>query len=212
MACGLLLGAGIDRAWHSAVIPAEAAQQRGQGQQRPQPSQQPQAPRPQPTAAAPQAPRPEPLPTMESLPAEVAQLKALVPSNSHIMMDVQFHWTNLWWAGRRRNWPLALYYFNETRGHMQWLIRKSPMIRSQLDQKDVDISGIFDGIDTSSLAAVKAAIEHKDGAQFASSYRTMLESCYSCHKSVGRAYLRPMIPTQQTQAILNMDPSATWPE
>ena len=184
VACGVAMGIGIERG----VISTASAQQR-EGRR-----------------GAP------PLPTMESLPAEVAQLKALVPSNSHIMMDVQFHWTNLWWAGRRRNWPLALYYFNETRGHMQWLIRKSPMIRSQLDQKDVDISGIFDGIDTSSLAAVKAAIEHKDGAQFASSYRTMLESCYSCHKSVGRAYLRPMIPTQQTQAILNFDPNATWPQ
>jgi hypothetical protein len=152
------------------------------------------------------------LPTMEQLPAEVAQLKALVPSNSHIMMDVQFHWTNLWWAARKKNWPLAQYYFNETRGHIQWLIRKSPVMKSQLDQKDVDIAGIFDGIDTSSLAAVKTAIEAKDSAQFASAYRTMLESCYACHKSVGRPYLRPMIPTAQTQAILNMDPAATWPE
>ena len=29
------------------------------------------------------------LPTMEQLPQEVANLKLLVPSNSHIMMDVQ---------------------------------------------------------------------------------------------------------------------------
>ncbi len=40
-------------------------------------------------------------------------------------------------------------------------------MKSQLDQKDVDISGIFDGIDTSSLAAVKTAIEKKDSVQFA---------------------------------------------
>jgi cytochrome c553 len=152
------------------------------------------------------------LPTMDQLPAEVAQLKALVPSNSHIMMDVQWHWTNLWWAGKKKNWPLAQFYFNETRGHIQWLIRKSPVVKSQLDQKDVDMAGIFDGIDTSSLAAVKTAIENKDSAQFAATYRTMLESCYACHKSVGRPYLRPMIPTLQTQAILNMDPTATWPE
>jgi hypothetical protein len=154
---------------------------------------------------------PAPL-TMDQLPAEVAQLKALVPSNSHIMMDVQFHWTNLWWAGKKKNWPLAQYYFNETRGHIQWLIRKSPVMKSQLDQKDVDIAAIFDGVDTSSLAAVKTAIEHKDSGEFASTYKTMLESCYACHKSVGRPYLRPMIPTLQTQAILNMDPAATWPE
>jgi hypothetical protein len=189
---GIVLGVGLDRGWQHGLIPAVSAQQApGQGQGRR---------------------GPPPLPTMESLPMEVAQLKALVPSNSHIMMDVQWHWTNLWWAGRKKNWPLALYYFNETRGHIRWLITKSPVMKSQLDQKDVDISGIFDGIDTSSLAAVKTAIEAKDGTQFAATYKTMLESCYSCHKSVGRPYLRPMIPTAQVQAILNFDPNATWPE
>jgi hypothetical protein len=186
--CGIAIGIGIDRGWHSALAPALSAQQ-----------------------AAPKA-APPPLPSMESLPMEVAQLKALVPSNSHIMMDVQWHWTNLWFAGRKRNWPLALYYFNETRGHIQWLIKKSPIMRNTTEGKDVDIASIFDAVDTSSLAAVKTAITAKDSVQFASSYKTMLESCYACHKSVGRPYIRPMIPTTQVQAMVNMDPAATWPE
>ena len=42
------------------------------------------------------------------------------------------------------------------------------------------------------ILAVKTAIEKKDSALFASTYKTMLESCYACHKSVGRPYLRPM--------------------
>ena len=192
LVCGIALGVGLDRGWQHGFVPIVSAQQgQGQGQGRR---------------------GPPPLPTMESLPMEVAQLKLLVPSNSHIMMDVQWHWTNLWFAARKKNWPLAQYYFNETRGHIQWLIRKSPMIRNNAEGKDVDISGIFDGVDTSSLAAVKTAIEAKDSAQFASTYKTMLESCYACHKSVGRPYIRPMIPTTQVQAILNMDPGATWPE
>ena len=191
--CGVVAGIGLHRGWRHDWVPAVS---RAAGAR----------------AGAGGAPRSPPLPTMESLPAEVAQLKALVPSNSHIMMDVQFHWTNLWFAGRKKNWPLALYFFNESRGHIQWLIRKSPMIRNNTEGKDVDISGIFDGIDTSSLAAVKTAIEAKDAAQFASAYKTMLESCYACHKSVGRPYLRPMIPQTQVQAMLNFDPNATWPE
>ena len=182
MACGVVIGVALDRVWDRGMVPTIVAQGR---------------------RAAP--------PTMESLPAEVAQLKLLVPSNSHIMMDVQFHWTNLWFAGRRKNWPLALYFFNETRGHIQWLIRKSPMIRGQ-DGKDVDIQGIFEGVDTSSLAAVKTSIEKQDAVQFAATYKTMMESCYACHKSVGRPYLRPMIPQTQVMPILNFDPNATWPQ
>ena len=56
---------------------------------------------------------PAPLPTLDQLPQEVATLRQLIPTNSTIMMDVQWHWTNLWWAGKKRNWPLAQYYFNE---------------------------------------------------------------------------------------------------
>ena len=80
------------------------------------------------------------------------------------------------------------------------------------DGKDVDIKGIFDGIDTSSLAAVKTAIERKNIVEFNATYKTMLESCYSCHKSVGRPYLRPMIPAARVESIVNMDPNATWPQ
>ena len=185
IAVGIVLGVAIERG----VISAATAQQREGGGRR----------------------GPAPL-TMEQLPAEVAQLKALVPSNSHIMMDVQFHWTNLWWAGKKKNWPLApVLLQRDARPHSVADQEIAVMIVAAR-QQDVDIEGIFDGIDTSSLAAVKTAIEQKDSAEFAADYKTMLESCYACHKSVGRPYLRPMIPKLQTQAILNMDPYATWPE
>jgi cytochrome c553 len=164
-------------------------------------------------APAPSAANQAPPADLKTLAADVERLKALVPSNSHIMMDVQWFWTNLWFAGQAKNWPLAQFYFNETRGHIQWLIKKSPTMRSAgPDKEEVNIEGIFEGIDTSSLADVKTAIEKKDSALFAANYKTMLESCYSCHKSVGRPYLRPMIPKASMQAILNMDPNATWPQ
>ena len=150
---------------------------------------------------------------LKTLAADVERLKALVPSNSHIMMDVQWHWTNLWFAGQAKNWPLAQFYFNETRGHIQWLIKKSPIIRSQgPDREEIDVAGIFDGVDTSTLADVKNAIAAQDSAKFAAAYRTMLESCYSCHKSVGRPYLRPMIPREHVQSVVTMDPNAKWPQ
>ena len=144
IACGVLLGIGTDRIWEHGLPPSVVAQQK-------------QAPL--------EAQRSEPLPTMESLPEEVARLKALVPSNSHLMMDVQWHWTNLWFAAQAKNWPLAQYYFNKTRGHIQWFVKKSPTLRSAgPDKEEVNIAGIFEGIDTSSLNDVKTAIGKKDSA------------------------------------------------
>ena len=185
LACGILLGIAVDRMGYvAAIVPTVAAQQG--------------------RAAAPP-------PTLESVAADVAQLKAIQPSNSHIMMDVQFHWTNLWFAAQKKDWAFAQYQFNEMRGHIQWLMRKSPIIRGQ-DGMDVDVKSIFDAIDTSSLADVKAAIEKKDSVKFATTYKTMIESCYSCHKAVGRSYLRPMIPTAPAMTVINLDPKATWPQ
>ena len=155
---------------------------------------------------------PPPAADLKTLEAEVARLRTLVPSDSHIMMDVQWHWTNMWFAAQAKNWPLAQYYFNEMRGHIQWLIKKSPTIRSVGPEKEeINVKSIFEAIDTSSLADVKAAIEAKDSVKFAATYKTMLESCYSCHKSVGRAYLRPMIPKTPVQSALNYDPNASEP-
>jgi hypothetical protein len=81
-----------------------------------------------------------------------------------------------------------------------------------VDGKNVELQGIFDGIDTSSLAMVKDSIEKKDALGFEKNYKTMVESCYACHKSVGRPYIRPQIPTVQVQSMVNMDPNAAWPQ
>jgi hypothetical protein len=80
------------------------------------------------------------------------------------------------------------------------------------ERNPVDLKGIFDAIDTSTFAAVKTAIDKKDSAPFPAVYKAALESCYSCHKSVGRPYLRPQIPTTVAQTIVNMNASATWPQ
>ncbi len=146
-----------------------------------------------------------------ALKADVQALKDKASSASVAMADVSFHWANLYFAGQAKNWPLANYYYSEARNHVRWLIRINPTPKGP-DGMPVDLKGIFDAIDTSTFAAVKAAIDKKDSAQFPVVYKAALESCYSCHKSVGRAYLRPQIPKTVPQTIVNLDPGATWPQ
>jgi hypothetical protein len=146
-----------------------------------------------------------------ALKADVQMLKDKAPSASVAMADVSFHWSNLWFAGQNKNWPLANYYYSEARNHVRWLIRINPTPKGP-DGKPVDLKAIFDAIDTSTFAAVKAAIDKNDSAQFPVVYKAALESCYSCHKSVGRPYLRPQIPKTVPQTIVNLDPDSTWPQ
>jgi hypothetical protein len=146
-----------------------------------------------------------------ALTAEVTRLRGVAPSASVAMADVGFHVANLWFAGQAGNWPLANYYFSEARNHIRWLIRINPMPKGP-DGQPVDLQGIFDGIDTSTFKEMKDTIDMKDKTRFPAVYRQMLETCYSCHKSVGRPYLRPQIPAVAPQPIINLNPDADWPK
>lgn len=148
---------------------------------------------------------------LDTLRSDVARLKANAPSQSHTMSDVGYHWTNLWFAGEKKNWPLAKFYFDETRQHILWTIRLRP-VRKGPDGSDVNLVPIFESIDTSAFKAMAEAIQQQDAQQFAAAYRTTLEACYGCHKASGKPYLRPMIPTAPSQSIVNFDPAATWPQ
>ena len=139
--------------------------------------------------------------------ADVERLKTLVPSQSHSMADVGYHWANLWFAAEQHNWPLAEFYFNESRQHIQWTIRIRP-IRKDLEGRDVDLKTIFDAVDTSTLAAVKLAIAEKDRVKFVSAYKVALDGCYSCHKASGKPFLRPIVPRAPGQAILDFAPDS----
>jgi len=148
---------------------------------------------------------------LDALRADVARLKANAPSQSHTMSDVGYHWTNLWFAGEKKNWPLAMFYFDETRQHILWTIRLRP-VRKGADGKDVNLVPIFEGIDASAFKAMAEAIQQQDAQAFAAAYRMTLEACYGCHKASGKPYLRPTIPAAAAQTIINFDPAATWPQ
>jgi hypothetical protein len=146
-----------------------------------------------------------------NIPADVARLKDLVPPNSHPMADVSLNASLLWFAGQKKNWPLANYFLGETRNRMNWEVRLNPGPKSPTGEI-VDMKGTVDGIINGSLADLKKAIDAKDSAAFEASYKHMLEDCYSCHKNTNRPYLRPMIPTEPPVTIINFDPAATWPQ
>src|SRR4029453_11104163 len=146
-----------------------------------------------------------------ALKTDVEVLKGKAPWASGALADVGFFGVNLWFAGQSANWPLAGYYFSEARNHVRWLTRINPMPKGP-DGMPVDVTSIFDAIDTTTFADVKTAIDKKDGRQFEKAYRGALESCYQCHKAVGRPYLRPMIPKSLPQTIVNLDAGANWPQ
>jgi hypothetical protein len=149
-------------------------------------------------------------PTLAELESRVKSLEGLVPDQSHIMADVGDHFANLWFAGEAENWPLADFYLAETMSHLRWAVRRIPVRKDNRGQ-EVHLGPILEAFENSQLAELKKAVDGKDRAAFARSYREGLTMCYSCHKAADKPYLRPRVPAAPSSPIINFDPKADWP-
>src|SRR5258708_37323328 len=85
----------------------------------------------------------------------------LLPDQSHAMVDVGYHFANLWFAADKENWPLAKYYLQETRSHLNWAVRLHP-VRTTSTGAEVNLNGILQAIDNSFLTEIDSAIANKD--------------------------------------------------
>jgi hypothetical protein len=135
---------------------------------------------------------------------EIELLKGKVPDQSHAMKDVGYHFTNLWFAGQKQNWPLAKFYCDETRAHLKWAVRIIPVRKTT--GGSLDLKQILDGIDQSLFAAVQKAIDSKNAADFSEAYRNALGGCYSCHVAAEKPYLRLHVPEQPEARIIDFAP------
>jgi hypothetical protein len=150
-------------------------------------------------------------PDLVSLQAEIERLKQVVPDQAHAMQDVDYHFTNLWFAATQSNWELAQFYINETRSHLRWAIRIIP-IRKDKAGKEIKLQDILQSVENGPLKQVEEAIKAKDREKFVTAYEFTLSTCYACHKAAEKPYLRPRIPEHPASSIINFDPNASWPK
>jgi hypothetical protein len=161
-------------------------------------------------SAAAYAQPPEPATDMKALAAEVERLKGVVPDQAHAMSDVDYHFTNLWFAGKAKNWPLADFYWKESLAHMKWAVRIIP-VRKDNAGKEVKLEDILQAIENSPYMQMGDVIKQQDEAKFETTYKYLVEGCYSCHKASDKPYLRPQLPERPATTIINFDAKATWP-
>jgi hypothetical protein len=144
-------------------------------------------------------------PDAAALKAEIERLKAVVPDQAHAMADVGYHFANLWFAGQKKNWPLADFYWSETRSHLNWAVRIIP-VRKDPKGNDIRLADILAPIEATSLKELHDSIIAGNANQFERAYKQTLESCYACHVAAGKAFLRLRIPDQPAATIINFDP------
>ncbi len=151
------------------------------------------------------------LPDLATINTDLAIVKGKVPDQSHAMTDVAMQFSNLWFAGEKENWPLADFFWSETRSHLAWAVRIIPT-RKDNAGREVNLPAILQSLENSPLKELGAAIKAKDRAAFEKAYRFTIDGCYSCHKAADKPYLRPQIPTAPALPIVNFDPQADWPK
>ena len=140
-----------------------------------------------------------------ALKAEIERLKGMVPDQSHAMKDVAYHFANLWFAAQSKNWPLAEFYWAETRSHLRWAVRIIP-VRKDPQGPDIRLADILDPIERTTLEEVHRTIREQNGEQFPEAYTQMLGSCYACHVAAGKPFLRLQIPQQPEVHIIRFAP------
>ena len=143
--------------------------------------------------------------TLAALKTQNEQLRTLIPSQSHAMMDVAYHFTNLWFAGQHQNWPLAQFYFNEARNHILWAIRLVPVRKTSTGE--LHLQEMFDAFDKTLLTDVKNEIAARDRAKFSTAYREALTGCNACHIAAEKPYLHVVVPDKPEVHIVDFTPA-----
>lgn len=142
---------------------------------------------------------------LAALKKEIEILKGKAPDQSHAMKDVAYHFTNLWFAGEKQNWPLAKFYCDETRSHLKWAVRIIPV--RKIKSGDFDLRTMLEGLDQSVFTALSKTIEAKNADEFPKAYEQALNGCYSCHAAAEKPFLRLKIPEQPEVRIIDFRPA-----
>jgi hypothetical protein len=140
-----------------------------------------------------------------ALKSEIEELRGQLPDQAHAMSDVDYHFANLWFAGQKANWPLAEFYLNETRSHLNWAVRLRP-VRRLSSGAELDVRAMLKGIEDSALQELRAAVAKKDGDAFNAAYRGMLGACHGCHVAAEKPYLKPHIPEAPASRMIDFSP------
>jgi len=142
---------------------------------------------------------------VDALKQKVADLDNVsVRSQSHMMMDVEFQFANLWFAAKHEQWDLAAFFMRETQSHIAWTVRVRP-VRNVSGGGTVELKPLQQAIEQGGLAPIKAALEMKDGKAFRKAYEDTLPLCQGCHQASGLGYLVPHIPKHPPSTTMIKD-------
>ena len=148
-------------------------------------------------------PAADPGAAIAQLQARVNELEGRVPDQAIVMTHVAYHFTNLWFAARQHNWPLADFYLGEVRKDLKWAVRVRPVREGPAGE--VNVKGIAEAVDNTEFSKLAQAIQERRSEAFVRAYDETLAACSACHQAIGKPYLRPQRPTSPEVHVIQFD-------
>jgi len=139
-----------------------------------------------------------------ALEQQIKDVRGQLPSQSHTMADVAYHFSNLWFAGEANNWPLAEFYLNETKSHLRWAVRVRP-VRPLSTGGEFRVGDMLTTVEQGTLKELQDAVHAKDQPRFTTAYKQTLGSCYACHVAAEKPYLRLHLPERPAETMIEFD-------
>lgn len=136
--------------------------------------------------------------------AEIDLLKVTAPDCATLMNEAATAYGRLWFAGQKRNWPLAEYYWTRTRDALRRAIRSQP-VRKDSSGADVSLIETIASLEKETLEDLRRTLVDQSADRFRPAYAKMLDRCQACHRSAGRPYLRLQIPRTPETPLLRTD-------
>jgi hypothetical protein len=156
-------------------------------------------------AAESQAGADDPRQQILQLQQQVKHLESLVPDQAAVMTKVGYHFTNLYIAVQKENWPLADFYLGETVNNIKWAVRAKP-IRKDPAGREIDLGAIAQALENTQFKDLKDALAAKDVQRCVALYDQTLAGCYACHLASGKPYLHPQKPAEPEVKIIRFEP------
>lgn len=121
--------------------------------------------------------------SVATLQATVNKLADQAPGLGEYMSTFQLHMGKLWYAGRASNWELANYELGELAETMQAAEALHAV------KHNIHTSSILRSVQNTQLPLLRQALEKKNQRRFQAAYEQTLETCNTCHRSVGYGFI-----------------------
>ena len=141
---------------------------------------------------------------LATLRAEIERLKSIVPGQAFAMTQVAYNFNNLWFAAHAENWPLAQFYYNETRTRLRWALRITPV--RKISTGDLELQPLLDALEKDSFTNLGEAVAANSVLGLETAYEATLAACHACHAASEKGYLELQVPTAPAEPMIRFAP------